>query len=593
MKSGKESVMTDGKANSGQNMNGKQGVNLVSSLPTTQVPVSILTNKEKSKNVHDESNVDGSDNNDDQSRSNSNRRNIYKNDFGTNLRDFCFADLKQNSERTRDGHDIYVNTNVSLNNGQQSSFSPSLPSAVSFTVPEVERMPHHRYSISNKPGKQQMQQQDQQQKEQQQEKLHQEKQQEKEAKQVQEEVQKKQNERQQLIDKKERIANAIFKEKTTKEDGNTNESAVASGADKCDDEVDSPSMEKNSIVHMPGDFIYFNPKPNASKPTAAKVAQLVANSSSIHKNKEVIAPPTGPRVPFTEFFQKEDDKKFHILIGATGSVATIKVPLIIDKLFKIYGPEKISIQLIVTKPAEHFLRGLKMSTHVKIWREEDAWIFDTVNKNDASLNLNLILHHELRKWADIFLIAPLSANTLAKLANGICNNLLTSVMRDWSPLTPVLIAPAMNTFMYINPMTKKHLTGLIQDYPFIQVLKPVEKVLICGDIGMGGMREWTDIVEIVRRRINEIRKARDEETGDKEQEQEEQEGINNGNDDEDDDEEDDDEEEEAARNETASDESNDDDDDDDDDEDDEDDEDDDDDDDGDGDDDGGKGEAKV
>lgn len=156
MKSGKESVMTDGKANSGQNMNGKQGVNLVSSLPTTQVPVSILTNKEKSKNVHDESNVEGSDNNDDQSRSNSNRRNIYKNDFGTNLRDFCFADLKQNSERTRDGHDIYVNTNVSLNNGQQSSFSPSLPSAVSFTVPEVERMPHHRYSISNKPGKQQM-----------------------------------------------------------------------------------------------------------------------------------------------------------------------------------------------------------------------------------------------------------------------------------------------------------------------------------------------------------------------------------------------------------------------------------------------------
>ncbi|CAD6635764.1 BAH_G0031920.mRNA.1.CDS.1 [Saccharomyces cerevisiae] len=558
--------MTDEKVNSDQNMNSKQGVSLISSLPTTQVPVSILTNKERRKSIHDESNFERSDSHEDQSKSNSNRRNIYKNDYSTNLRDFSFANLKQNSEKNKDGHEIQINTSMPANtNGQQKSFSPSLPSAVSFTVPEVERLPYHRYSISNKPGKQQQQQQEQlqqnqQQEEQQKTQLQEQNQrakQQEEVKQIQEQVQKKQTERQQLIDEKERITNAIFRENTTNDGTDIRKLSVSSGTSNSEDEVDSPSMEKNSIVHMPGDFIYFNPKSNASKTITAKAAPLSANSST-HKNKEVITAPTGPRVPFTEFFQKEDDKKFHILIGATGSVATIKVPLIIDKLFKIYGPEKISIQLIVTKPAEHFLKGLKMSTHVKIWREEDAWVFDAVNKNDTSLSLNLILHHELRKWADIFLIAPLSANTLAKLANGICNNLLTSVMRDWSPLTPVLIAPAMNTFMYINPMTKKHLTSLVQDYPFIQVLKPVEKVLICGDIGMGGMREWTDIVEIVRRRINEIRKARDEETGDKEQEQEEQEGADNEDDDDEDDEEDEeDEEEEEALNETASDESND------------------------------------
>ncbi|GMC40780.1 unnamed protein product [Saccharomyces cerevisiae] len=512
--------MTDEKVNSDQNMNGKQGVNLISSLPTTQVPVSILTNKERRKSIHDESNFERSDSHEDQSKSNSNRRNIYKNDYSTNLRDFSFANLKQNSERNKDGHEIQINTSMPANtNGQQKSFSPSLPSAVSFTVPEVERLPYHRYSISNKPGKQQQQQeqlqQNQQQEEQQKAQLQEQNQrakQQEEVKQIQEQVQKKQTERQQLIDEKERIANAIFKENTTNDGTDIRKHSVSSGTSNSEDEVDSPSMEKNSIVHMPGDFIYFNPKSNASKPITAKAAPLSANNST-HKNKEVITAPTGPRVPFTEFFQKEDDKKFHILIGATGSVATIK---------------------------------------------EDAWVFDAVNKNDTSLSLNLILHHELRKWADIFLIAPLSANTLAKLANGICNNLLTSVMRDWSPLTPVLIAPAMNTFMYINPMTKKHLTSLVQDYPFIQVLKPVEKVLICGDIGMGGMREWTDIVEIVRRRINEIRKARDEETGDKEQEQEEQEGADNEDDDDEDDEEDEeDEEEEEALNETASDESND------------------------------------
>lgn len=162
--------MTDEKVNSDQNMNGKQGVNLISSLPTTQVPVSILTNKERRKSIHDESNFERSDSHEDQSKSNSNRRNIYKNDYSTNLRDFSFANLKQNSERNKDGHEIQINTSMPANtNGQQKSFSPSLPSAVSFTVPEVERLPYHRYSISNKPGKQQQQQEQQQQNQQQEE----------------------------------------------------------------------------------------------------------------------------------------------------------------------------------------------------------------------------------------------------------------------------------------------------------------------------------------------------------------------------------------------------------------------------------------
>lgn len=131
------------------------------------------------------------------------------------------------------------------------------------------------------------------------------------------------------------------------------------------EEQDSPLGGKNSIVHMPGDFIYFdsNSKPSAAS-SGANATQGVPGSHtlSMPPRKEVIGPNAGPQVPFTEFFQKQDDKKFHILLGATGSVATIKVPHIIDKLFKIYTREKVSIQLIVTKPAEHFLRGLKIST---------------------------------------------------------------------------------------------------------------------------------------------------------------------------------------------------------------------------------------
>jgi phosphopantothenoylcysteine decarboxylase len=67
-----------------------------------------------------------------------------------------------------------------------------------------------------------------------------------------------------------------------------------------------------------------------------------------------------------------------------------------------------------------------------------------------------VLHIELRKWADCFLIAPLSANTLAKLANGLCDNLITLVCRCWNMkkndkgtlMTPILVCPAMNTMMW-------------------------------------------------------------------------------------------------------------------------------------------------
>lgn len=152
---------------------------------------------------------------------------------------------------------------------------------------------------------------------------------------------------------------------------------------------------------------------------------------------------------------------------------------------------------------------MKISTDVKIWRDEDEW-FGFKRMGDP------VLHTELRKWADVFLIAPLSANTLSKMANGICDNLLTSLIRTWTPSTPILVAPAMNTFMYIHPITKKHLSMLQEGAPYIYVLKPVEKVLVCGDIGMGGMREWSDVVEILVKRINEIRGSKEEEDDDEE-----------------------------------------------------------------------------
>ncbi|CAN6632074.1 hypothetical protein TRVA0_013S01882 [Trichomonascus vanleenenianus] len=191
---------------------------------------------------------------------------------------------------------------------------------------------------------------------------------------------------------------------------------------------------------------------------------------------------------------EEDSSVVHILLAVTGSVATIKIPLIIAKLRQIYH-DKAKIQLIVTSSAEHFMQGIKIPADVKVWKDADEWESRHTGRAES------VLHVRLRRWADILLIAPLSANTLAKMANGICNNLITSVVRAWNPSTPILVAPAMNTHMYTNPMTKKHITMLKEECPWIEVLKPVEKVLVCGDIGMGGMREWTDVVETLVQRL--------------------------------------------------------------------------------------------
>lgn len=344
--------------------------------------------------------------------------------------------------------------------------------------------------------------------------------------------------------------------------------------------------QENKTPVIREDLGQIQPPSKSSTPSTPQPIKQTKKS-----NKTVVASPVGPPVPFQQFLSKEDDGKFHILLACTGSVATLKMPLIIDKLFQIFGTSKISIQLILTKSSGHFLKGLKIHNDVKIWRDDDEWANFNYHQAQSATTLSpypqvppqgtkkhhknpyekLILHNELRRWADIMLIAPLSANTLAKILNGIADNLLTSIVRAWGPSAtianhatvdgvqasttvvkkPILVAPAMNTFMYTHPITAKQLAMLTlnEDGLGIEVLKPVEKVLVCGDIGMGGMREWSDIVDILRRRINAMTAERNgnmDDGADEDEEDEEDEDddeANEGDDDEDDDDDDDDDDE--------------------------------------------------
>lgn len=192
----------------------------------------------------------------------------------------------------------------------------------------------------------------------------------------------------------------------------------------------------------------------------------------------------------------------NILLCATGSVATIKMIEMIDLLLSSDG--NVNVRLAVTDRAKHFLPSAaeleQRFPTLSTYSDENEW--DSWNsKGDP------VLHIELRKWADMMVIAPLSANTLAKMAHGLCDNLVTCVVRAWDMDKPLIVAPAMNTMMFEHPFTAKHLKTLKEDLR-AHIIDPVEKLLACGDVGVGAMEEPHNIVSQVLDIAREIERAK-------------------------------------------------------------------------------------
>lgn len=170
-----------------------------------------------------------------------------------------------------------------------------------------------------------------------------------------------------------------------------------------------------------------------------------------------------------------------ILIGITGSIAAYKIPFLI-RLLKKEGAE---VQVLMTPFAKEFVTPLTLATLA-----ENPVLHEFHKADDGQW----FSHVELGLWADLYLVAPLSANTMGKMAHGIADNLLlTSVL---SARCPIFFAPAMDLDMYHHPTTQENIKKL-QSIGY-KLIEPVEGELASGLKGMGRLEEPEKIFEVIK-----------------------------------------------------------------------------------------------
>lgn len=174
-----------------------------------------------------------------------------------------------------------------------------------------------------------------------------------------------------------------------------------------------------------------------------------------------------------------------ILVGVTGSIAAYKAATLVSMLVKT-GTE---VRVLMTKNATNIINPITFET-----LSGHKCFIDTFDRN-FEFKVN---HISLAQKADIFLIAPATANTIAKVANGMADDMLTSVFL--AAKCPKVICPAMNTAMYENPITQDNLEKC-KKFGF-KILEPATGLLACGKNGKGKMPEPQEIFEFIENEIS-------------------------------------------------------------------------------------------
>ncbi|OGV28315.1 MAG: phosphopantothenoylcysteine decarboxylase [Legionellales bacterium RIFCSPHIGHO2_12_FULL_37_14] len=177
----------------------------------------------------------------------------------------------------------------------------------------------------------------------------------------------------------------------------------------------------------------------------------------------------------------QDFLKQNILIGISGGIAAYKVAYLVRELTKLGA----NVKVVMTEEATRFVSPLT---------------FQALSKNPVYTSLwdaeagNGMTHIDLARWADVLLIAPATANLIAKLAAGFADDLLTTMALIVEK--PFILCPAMNHSMWANKVTQENVSKLIQRDVFI--IEPLNGEAACGEVGIGRLCDITHILQILR-----------------------------------------------------------------------------------------------
>lgn len=178
-----------------------------------------------------------------------------------------------------------------------------------------------------------------------------------------------------------------------------------------------------------------------------------------------------------------------ILLGVSGGIAVYKAVEVVSRLRKA-GAE---VRVVMTENATKFVTPM---------------LFKEISNNPVAVSLwadnpeFYAEHIKLAEWADIFVVAPATANVCAKLANGLADDILTSVALAVPETKPILVCPAMNCDMYANAATQENLNKLLGRENYF-VVEPEDGLLACGTSGKGRLPEPMDIVEHIDATLGE------------------------------------------------------------------------------------------
>jgi phosphopantothenoylcysteine decarboxylase/phosphopantothenate--cysteine ligase len=182
-----------------------------------------------------------------------------------------------------------------------------------------------------------------------------------------------------------------------------------------------------------------------------------------------------------------------LLLGVTGGIAAYKSADLVSKLVK----DGFEVRVVMTRAATSFVGPLTfeaLSGHPVMTE-----VLVTGQGTDGA---SAIEHVSWAKWAAIACVAPLTAATLGKMAAGIADDALTTVLLALPARVPVLLCPAMNTEMWNHPIVQRNVRWLEESGRY-RFADPVVKRLACGDVGVGGLAEVDEI-------LGELQKIRDQ-----------------------------------------------------------------------------------